>query len=66
MGVLLIDWEKTNAEKLDALAHILGDVIRAAKELGGSYIVCCDESTGGTVRVSRANREEIPALPEDM
>ena len=66
MGVLLIDWEKTNAEKLDALAHILGDVIKAAKELGGSCIVSCDGSTGGTVKVSRAKREEIPALPEDM
>ena len=66
MGVLLIDWEKANAEKLRALAHLLGDVIRAAKELGGSCIVSCDGSKGGTVKVSRANREEIPALPEDM
>ena len=66
MGVLLIDWEKTNAEKLDALAHILGDVIKAAKELGGSCTVNCDGSSGGTVQVSRAKREEIPALPEDM
>ena len=66
MGVLLIDWEKTNAEKLDALAHILGNVIKAAKELGRSCIVSCDGSKGGTLKVSRAEREEIPALPEDM
>ena len=66
MGVLLIDWEKSNAEKLDALAHILGDVIKAAKELGGSGIVSCDGSKGGTLKVSRDEREEIPALPEDM
>ena len=66
IGVLLIDWEKTNAEKLEALAHILGDVIKAAKELGGSCIVNCDGSKGGTLKVSRAESEEIPALPEDM
>ena len=66
MGVLLIDWEKSNAEKLDALAHILGDVIKVAKELGGSCIVSCDGSQGGTLKVSRAEREEILALPEDM
>ena len=66
MGVLLIDWERSNAAKLRALADILGDVIEAAKELGGSCIVTCDGSEGGTLKVSKAKRMEIPALPEDM
>ena len=64
IGELLIDWEKSNAEKLRTSAHILGDFIKAAKELGGSCIVSCDGSTGGTVKVCRAKREEIPALPD--
>ena len=66
MGELLIDWEKSNSEKLRGLAHLRMDVIKAAKELGGSCIVSCDGSEGGTLKVSRAKREEIPALPEDM
>ena len=66
MGVLLIDWEKSNASKLRALAQDLREVIEAAKELGWCCIVSCDGREGGMVKVSRAKREEVPALPEDM
>ena len=65
-GDLLIGWEKTNAEKLRALAHVLGQVIKAAKELRGSCIVTSDGIDGGSLKVIRAEGEEVPALPEDM
>lgn len=66
MGELLIDWEKTNAEKLRALSHVLGQVIEAAKGLGGSCIVNSDGSEGAPLKVTKAQGEEVPALPEDM
>ena len=66
MGGLLIGWEKDNAEKLRALAHVLGQVIRAAKELGGSCTASSDGTEGASLKVSRAEREEVPALPEEM
>ena len=66
VGKLLIGWEKANAEKLRALAHILGDVIKAAKEIGSSCIVSCSGSEGAPLGVFKAGREEVPALPEDM
>lgn len=65
-GDLLIGWEKTNAEKLRALAHVLGQVIKAANELGGSCIVNSDGSEGAPLKVSKAEGEEVPALPESM
>ncbi|KAF6222405.1 hypothetical protein HO133_001491 [Letharia lupina] len=66
MGDLLLDWEKTNAEKLRALGHVLRRVIEAAKELGGSCIVSSDKSEGASLKVSRAEEDEVPALPKDM
>lgn len=47
MGELLLGWEKTNAEKLRALAHVLRRVIKAAKALGESCIVSSGGREGG-------------------
>lgn len=66
MGELLIGWEKTNAEKLRGLANVLGQVIKAAKELGGSCVANFDGSEGTLLKVTKAGGEEVPALPEDM
>lgn len=66
MGELLTAWEKTNAEKLRALGHILVQVREAAKELGGSCIVSSDGAERASLSVSRAEEEEAPALPEYM
>ena len=66
MGDLLMAWEKTNAEKLRALAHVLKQVIKAAKGIGGSCIVSSDGGEGVSLKVSRAGGQEVPALPEKM
>ena len=66
MGGLLIGWEKDNAEKLRALAHVLGQVIKAAKELGGSCTVSSDGDEGALLKVSRTEEEEALGLPEEM
>lgn len=51
---LLIDWEKNNAEKIHALAHVLGEVIKAARDIGSSCIVSCNGKKGAPPIVSRA------------
>ncbi len=66
MGDLLLGWEEDNAEKLRAFAHALRKVIEAAKELGESCVVSFDGSEGASLNVSRAEAEEVPALPVDM
>ena len=66
MGDLLQGWEEDNAEKLRALAHALRNVIEAAKELGEACVVSFGGSEGASLNVSRAEAEEVPALPEDM
>ena len=66
MGELLIHWEKTHAEKLRGLKHILTQVIKAAKDLGGSCTVRFDGSQQSSLEVSRAEGGQVPALPEDM
>lgn len=66
IGNLLIAWEQSNAERLRALARVLGQVVKAAQELGGSCIVSSDGSQGSSLKVSRDEAEEIPALPLDM
>ena len=66
MGEMLIHWEQTNAEKLRGLTHVLAQVIKAAKDLGGSCIVSSDGRQGASLEVSRAEGEQVPALPEDM
>ena len=66
MAELLIQWEKTNAEKLRGLKHVLEQVIKAAKDLGGSCIVRSDGSPRASLEVSRAEGTQVPALPEYM
>ena len=66
MGELLIQWEETNAEKLRGLKLVLAQVIKAAKDLGGSCIVRSDGSQRASLEVSRSEGTQVPALPEDM
>ena len=66
MGGLLSGWEQSNEERLRALAHVLRQIIRAAQELGGSCIVSSDGSQGSSLKVSKDEAEEVPALPKDM
>lgn len=66
MGNLLVDWEQSNAERLRALANVLGQVIKAAQELGGSCIISSDGSQRSSLKVSRDEAKEVPALPKDM
>ena len=66
MTDLLIQWEESNAEKLRGLGRILEQVIKAAKDLGGSCIVRSDGSQQSSLEVSRAEGEQVPALPENM
>ena len=66
MAELLKHWEETNAENLRGLKHILEEVIKAAKDLGGSCIVRFDGSQMASLEVSRAEGTQVPALPEDM
>ena len=66
MAELLIHWEETNAEKLCGLKHVLEQVMKAAKDLGGSCIVRSDGSQRASLEVSRSEGEQVPALPEDM
>lgn len=66
IGELLIEWEKNNAEKLHALAQVLGEVIKATREIGSSCIVSCNGKKGAPLIVSKARGKEVPALPKDM
>ena len=66
MGELLIHWEKTNAEKLRGLKHVLEQVIKAAKDLGGSCIVRSNGSQRASLEVSKAEGTQVPVLPKDM
>ena len=66
MGELLTHWEKTNAERLRGLKLILTQVVKAAKDLGGSCIVRSDGSRRASLEVSRDEEKQVPALPEDM
>ncbi|KAM0805108.1 hypothetical protein BDR22DRAFT_959646 [Usnea florida] len=66
MAELLMHWEETNAEKLRGLKHVLEQIIKAAKALGGSCIVRSDGSQRASLEVSRAEGTQVPALPEDM
>ena len=66
MAELLRHWEETNAEKLRDFKRILAQVIKAAKDLGGSCIVRSDGSQQSSLEVSGAEGGQVPALPEDM
>ena len=66
MGVLLIGWEEANEEKLRALAHLLEQIVKAAKELGGSCTVSSRGNKEEPLKLTRAKGEQEPALPEDM
>lgn len=62
----MISWEKNNADNLRGLKHVLEQVIKAAKDLGGSCTVWSDGSQRASLRILRAEGTQVRALPEDM